>query len=249
MNQGIVISATADEVARNAAMLMSRAAANAIELRQSFTVALSGGSTPRRLYELLATPEWKTRLDWPRVHLFMGDERFVPADNPESNYRMVREALLSKIAIPESNVHRVLTELATASDAAAQYDQEIRNFFANEMSPGTMPRFDLVLLGLGTNGHTASLFPHCPALHETERLVTADFVEEVNAWRITFTVPLINRARAVAFVVTGANKAGVMRDIMIGDHDPERLPAQLIQPTEGSLTWIADHAAAARMPA
>ena len=248
MNQGIVISATPEEVARNAASLFARTAASAIRERGAFTVALAGGSTPRRLYEMLATPEFRDSVDWKNTHFFWGDERYVPTDSADSNYRMAREALLSKVAVPEGNIHPVRTELATAKEAASEYEREIREFFKGETRDSAPPSFDLVLLGLGTNGHTASLFPHRPTLHEAKRWVIEDFVEEVNAFRITMTLPLLNCARAVAFLVTGGDKAEVLREVVFGPRDPERLPAQLIQPATGTLTWFADSAAAARFP-
>jgi 6-phosphogluconolactonase len=232
---------TAEAVARAAADLFVRTAGESIRDHGRFSVALSGGSTPKRAFQLLATKQFSDEVDWSRVHLFWGDERYVPADDANSNYRMTREALLHAIAIPAANVHRVPTELTPPDAAATDYQEEIGRHFGN----GASPDFDLIYLGLGTNGHTASLFPHSQILHESARWVAAEFVAEVDQWRISMTVPLLNRGRVVAFLVTGADKAGVLREVLVGALDPERLPAQLISPRA---LWLVDHAAAAQLP-
>ncbi len=234
------LCADAEDVARTAADLFVELCAAAIAERGRFRVALSGGSTPWRAYELLAAPGRSSRIDWQRVDVFWGDERYVPADHPASNYRKTREVLLQNVPLPPANVHRVLTELSPPQAAASAYEEAVRNAFGE--SPGT-PRFDLAFLGLGTNGHTASLFPASPLLHETTRLVAADFVEEVNMWRVTMTAPLLNAARTLAFLIAGQDKAQVLRDVLCGPPDIERLPAQLIHPADGTLLWILDHAA------
>jgi 6-phosphogluconolactonase len=230
----------AAQLAQAAAELFVNAAADSIKARGRFRVALSGGSTPRRVYELLATAVFSGHVDWDYVDVFWGDERYVPADDRDSNYRMTCEALLRHIPIPAANVHRVPTEISPPSAAAAAYEESIRQCFRDSAS---VPQFDLVDLGLGTNGHTASLFPHSPALREQRHLVVADFVAEVNGWRITMSAPLLNRGRTVAFLVQGQEKAQVLRDILLGPSDPARLPAQLIAP-EGKLLWMVDEAAA-----
>jgi 6-phosphogluconolactonase len=229
----------AGQLARAAAELFVNTAADSIEARGRFGVALSGGTTPRRLYKLLATSAFSSRVDWGRVEIFWGDERYVPANDPDSNYRMTADALLRHVPIPAANAHRVPTEISSPSAAAAGYEEQIRQSFADS----SMPQFDLIYLGLGTNGHTASLFPHSPTLREQSCLVVADFVAEVNGWRITMSAPLLNRGRIVVFLVQGQEKAQVLRDVLLGPSDPERLPAQLIAP-EGKLLWIVDEAAA-----
>lgn len=222
-----------------AAELFTQAAQGALRQQGRFTVALSGGSTPRALYELLAGKAWRDGVDWGKTHIFWSDERWVPSTDRNSNFRMTNEALLSKISIPAENVHRVKTDDGDPPRAAAEYERCVRQVLGDEA------RFDLILLGLGTNGHTASLFPHSAALGVTDRLVVADYVDEVKMYRITFTVPLINAARRVLFLLAGRDKAEVFRQVVRGPVDAQRLPAQLIAPTDGTLTWVADAAAAA----
>ncbi len=234
----------AEQLARRAAELLVSLSASAIQARGRFRVALSGGGTPRRVYDLLATEEFSQRVDWQDVDFFWGDERYVPADDRDSNYRMAAEALLRHIPVPTANIHRVRTEISPPAAAASAYEIEVRRSF---QCPSTIPRFDLIFLGIGTNGHTASLFPHSAASSEQSRLVVADFVAEVGMWRITMTAPLLNRGRTVAFLVESKQKAGVVREILLGPSDPERLPAQRIAP-EGKLLWMLDEAAASRMP-
>lgn len=228
----------AEQLARAAAELFIKVASDSIHTRGRFRVALSGGSTPRRVYELLATAEFSNRVDWDLVDCFWGDERYVPADDRDSNYRMTAEALLRHVPV---HIHRVPTEISPPSAAAAAYEDAIRQAFHDSIS---VPQFDLIYLGLGTNGHTASLFPHSQALRERSRLVLADFVPEVNTWRISMSVPLLNRGRTVAFLIQGQEKAEVLREVLLVPRDPERLPAQLIAP-EGKLLWMVDEAAAA----
>ncbi|HET8668383.1 MAG TPA: 6-phosphogluconolactonase [Terriglobales bacterium] len=226
----------AEQVARAAAELFVETAAESIEARGRFRVALSGGSTPRRVYELLATPAFSSHVDWDSVDIFWGDERYVPAEDRDSNYGMTFEAFLRHVPV---SAHRVPTQISPPSAAAAAYEEQIWQAFEDP----SMPQFDLIYLGLGANGHTASLFPYSPALRERSHLVVADFVAEVNGWRITMSAPLLNRGRTVAFLVEGQEKAPVLRDVLLGPPDPERLPAQLIAP-EGKLLWIVDEAAA-----
>lgn len=206
----------------------------------TFNVALSGGSTPKSLYALLATPEWNTQIQWNHIHFFWGDERCVPITHPDSNYAMVERELLSKVDVRPANVHRFPVELNDPAAIASAYEHDVKEHFGTN----GMPRFDLVLLGLGENGHTASLFPNCPALKETARLIVADWVEEVKAHRLTMTAPLINAARQIVFLISGGGKAQVLQDVVNGPRNPEKLPAQLIAPTSGKLTWLADKDAA-----
>lgn len=227
-----------------AAEFWQQIAAAAVAVRGRFTVALSGGSTPKPFYELLAQSPWKESLPWSKTHIFLGDERNVPTDDPQSNFRMINEALLSKIKIPTENIHRVRTELKDPQKVAADYERTLREFF-----PGSAwPQLDLNLLGLGENGHTASLFPHTSVLHDRANWVAGLYIEEVKMDRITMTVPAINHSRNIAFFVAGESKAEVVRDILHGARDPERLPAQLIQAEAGTVTWLLDRPAARLLP-
>jgi 6-phosphogluconolactonase len=207
-----------------------------------FTVALSGGSTPKSLYSLLAT-NFRDQLPWDKMFFFWGDERHVPPHNPESNYRMTQEALFSKVSVPQSNVFRVPAENPDASQAAADYEAMLRKFF--QLSPGAMPRFDLILLGMGPDGHTASLFPKTIALQERSRLVVANWVDKFKTQRITFTFPVLNNAAVVNFLVGGSDKAETLREVLEGTQAPEMFPAKLVHPTNGRLMWMVDQAAAA----
>ncbi len=213
----------------------------AVAARGRFVVALSGGSSPRRLYELLTTADYRAQVAWERVFFFFGDERNVPADSPESNYRMAKTALLDPLAIAPAHVFAYDTRLPPA-EAAAAYEAGLRQFFGATDKPENLV-FDLVLLGLGDNAHTASLFPHTPVLGETTAGVRAVFVAELAAWRLTFTAPLINQARAVAFLVFGADKAAAVARVLGPVRDPAEYPAQLIAPSSGELHWFLDEAA------
>lgn len=232
------------------AQALFRAAADAFALaaRQAgaqsgvFRVALSGGQTPRGIYALLASD---ATVPWDRTHVFWGDERHVPPDHADSNYRMVREVLLSKIPIASDHVHRIRAEMSDAGRAADDYEETLRRQFG--LSPGQWPAFDLVLLGLGSDAHTASLFPGTAALRETQRLVVANAVEKLKTERITLTPPVFDHARRVAFVVSGQDKAPALAAVLEGPRDPERFPAQSIAPASGDLTFFVDKAAAAKL--
>jgi len=241
------ISISPDKAALNhqAAALVADTVNAAVAARGWATLSLSGGSTPKALYELLATPEWKGRIPWKSVQIFWGDERFVPPDDKESNYRMVKEALLSKVEIPAGNVHRVMTETGPPEQVAEAYERTIREVFRTPR--GGVPVFDLVLLGLGENGHTASLFPHTALLHENQRLFAAEFIAEVNMYRLSMTVPLLNAGRSKVFLVAGEGKAAVVHDVVEGPYRPEELPSQLIKPEPGELLWLLDRAAASKL--
>lgn len=207
-----------------------------------FTVALSGGSTPKSFFSLLAKND-RDRLPWNKLFFFWGDERHVPPDHPESNYRMAFEALLSKVPVPAGNIFRVPAENPDANRAAEAYDQTLRNFF--QTPAGTFPRFDLILLGMGPDGHTASLFPQTKALQEKSRLVVANWVEKFKTDRITLTLPVINHAAAVMFVVSGQDKAATLKEILEGTQPPDLYPSKLIHPVTGALIWLVDNAASA----
>jgi 6-phosphogluconolactonase len=208
----------------------------AVAARGRCQLALAGGSTPADLYRELAK---SGDVPWDRTHLWFGDERHVPPTHPDSNYRMVHETLLGEVHVPAGNVHRIRAELP-ADEAARAYELELRATF-----PGPLPRFDLALLGLGEDGHTASLFPASEALDERARLVAAPFVARLDAHRITLLPPVLCAARAVWFVAVGERKAAIARDVLRGPLDGERLPAQLVRPSDGALVWWLDGEAAA----
>ena len=206
---------------------------------ERFSVALAGGKTPRRVYELLATDRFKNRIDWPQVYLFFGDERSVPPDHPESNYRTVYESLISKVPIPPKNVHRIVGE-GNPNENARAYENQLRTFFAGL----SWPRFELVLLGMGEDGHTASLFPNSAALQEMSRWVVPTKNEQSGQDRITLTVPVFNHARRVAFLVTGQKKAQRLKEVLRPEPGSGQLPAQAIKPIDGSVEWLVDAEAA-----
>ena len=240
--RAIEVLATAADLFHAAAEEFVRVARAAIGAQGRFAVALSGGSTPKGLYSLLAANY--ASFAWNRIFLFFGDERHVPPTDADSNYRMVNESLLTKIAIPAENVFRVPAENPDASAAASDYEAQLRRFF--ELRPGEFPRFDLILLGIGADGHTASLFPDSPALDEQSRLVTANWVAKFNTHRITFTFPVLNRAAEVMFLASGADKADMLHQVLEGKNAPP-LPAQRVQPSDGKLLWLLDVPAAARL--
>ena len=219
-------------------------AAGAIAERGRFTIALSGGGTPKQIYARLATADYRGRIAWEKVHIFFGDERCVPPDDARSNYRMAREAWFGHSPIPAENIHRIRGEDDPALEAL-RYEEEIARLYRT----GAFPAFDLILLGMGDNGHTASLFPGTAALREKERLVVAQYVEVMTTWRVTFTAPLINAARHVAFLAEGAGKAQMLRNVLEGPYQPDVWPSQLIQPVGGELHWLVDAAAAAKVKA
>jgi len=210
-------------------------------------IAISGGSTPKATFQLLADPNqpFRSRMPWSDLEIYWVDERCVGPDDADSNYRMTREALLDHVPLAPEQIHRIEGELEPHA-AADKYASELRNSFKLE-GPQT-PRFDLVALGMGPDGHTASLFPHTAALHETNRIVTANHVQQMNTWRITLTWPVINAARSVFFLISGSDKAEVLNEVLTGPRDVERLPSQLIWPSSGILTLILDKAAAALLP-
>jgi 6-phosphogluconolactonase len=231
------------QLAEAAAELLAAASNEAISQRGRFTVALAGGNTPKNAYHTLAQEPWQSRIDWSRTYLFWGDERCVPPDHPDSNYRMAKQTLIEPLGLPESNVFRIPAETPGPSQAASLYEATLQNFFGDS-KPGP-PRFDLILLGLGDDGHTASLFPGTTAIAERQRLVTALWVEKLDTHRITFTLPLINAGRTVAFLVSGSNKAEVLKRVLSETPSEQGLPAQLVRPTNGRLIWIVDRQAAA----
>ena len=229
-----------ERLSRAAAEHFVDLARQAVADRGRFAVALSGGSTPKSLYALLATEEFLRRVDWPRVHVFWGDERCVPPDHVDSSYRMAKEILLDHVPLPSEQVYRIRGEIEPAL-AAAEYDSLLHDFFGEVSGP----RFDLLLLGMGDDGHTASLFPNTAALNERERWVVENYVEAKHMWRITLSPPTINAAANIAFLVSGAEKAERLRQVLKGDYQPHLLPAQIVKPVNGHLLWFVDEAAAA----
>ncbi len=259
MTADVRLVADSEEIARaGAEEVLSRLVA-ADRANRSFRIALSGGRTPRGLYEALAAAHERggRRIPWARAEFFWGDERHVPPGHPDSNYRMAREALLSRVPVPPERVHRIPAEMPSAEDAATAYEGTLRAAFELEGtgSHGTgaprasdaWPRFDLVLLGLGPDGHVASLFPGSEALRERRRLVAAPWVEALHAHRITLTLPVLNAAAFVLFVVSGGDKAGTLRAVLEGEAGAHTYPAQLIRPPEGSVVWLVDRDAADRL--
>lgn len=228
-----------------AAQLIFDRSREALAKNNSFTLALSGGSTPKRLYELLAkqNEELALQLPWEQTHFFWTDERPVGPDHPDSNYRMTNDALLRHVELPNGNVHRIYGELPSAEEAAKAYEAELRSHF--NLAAYEFPRFDLILLGLGEDGHTASIFPDTEALNETQRLVSAPWVQKLNSYRITMTLPVLNNATTIIFLVSGATKALIVHEVLQGD--PSRFPAQAIHPTNGDLIWLLDKAAASNL--
>ena len=209
------------------------------DMTERFSVALAGGNTPRRVYELLATERFKSRVEWPQVYLFFGDERCVPPEHPDSNYAMAYEALISRAPIPAKNVHRIVGE-GNANENALAYEYQLRTFFAGL----TWPRFDLVLLGMGEDGHTASLFPDSAALKEMSRWVAPTRNEQSGQERITLTVPAFNHARRIMVLVTGKKKAQRLKEVLRPQPGSEQLPIQTITPINGMLEWLVDADAA-----
>lgn len=216
----------------------------AVHEKGVFTVALAGGATPGELYALLADEQesYKEQIAWDKIHFFWGDERHVPPDSVESNYRMAKEAMLAKVPVPFENVHRIKSENTDAGKAAEEYEKTIRDFF--KLGVGQFPRLDLILLGVGADGHTASIFPNSDVINEKSRLVAAPWVKQLNSFRITMTLAVINNAACVIFLVSGSNKAEILRDVLQNDRQRKRLPAHFVSPTNGRLLWIVDEAAA-----
>jgi 6-phosphogluconolactonase len=240
----IRICVTPQDLFHAAADEVVHAATQAVAARGRFTIALSGGSTPRSLYTLLA--DSARDFPWPQTFFFWGDERHVPPDNPESNYRMANESLLSKVPVPPANVFRVLAENPDAGAAASAYEQTIQSFFHLDAA-NPFPNFDLILLGIGPDGHTASLFPGTKALLEQSRLVVANLVDKLNTDRITLTYPVLNAAHCVLFLVSGLDKAPALQEVLEGTGAVETYPAKGVRPEEGRLVWIADRAAASML--
>ena len=238
----LVLCESASAVGHKAAEFFADTAEAAVRQADVFTVALSGGSTPKLMYQVLAGPGFRGRVAWPQGEYFWSDERCVPPEHRDSNYGLAERELLSKAAIPRERIHRMRGELAPER-AAAECEQELRRVF--RVAAPVLPRFDLLLLGLGDDGHAASLFPGSPALEETTRLVAANYVKKFNTHRLTLTFPVINAARNVVFLVSGEKKAPALRQVMRNEGTP--VPAERVRPTDGKLIWFVDEAAAAQL--
>jgi 6-phosphogluconolactonase len=242
----IQVAAELSALSRKAAEILVDQIAEALHHKAYFSIALSGGSTPKMLYSLLVDDiSFKAEIPWHKIHFFWGDERHVPPEHPESNYRMANETMLVKAGVLPKNIHRVRAETPDAGKVAEEYELELQKFF--RLAAGQLPVFDCVLQGMGSDGHTASLFPGTTALREQKRLVVANWVKQFNAHRITLTVPVLNNADMVVFLVSGKEKAEVLKRVLEGNQSPYLLPARLIRPKHGRLLWLVDRDAASRL--
>jgi len=232
-----------DTLSHQAAQFTIRIAAESIVTHGRFMIALAGGSTPKKLYTLLASEPYRSQVDWALLEVFWSDERCVPPDDSESNFRMAQETLLSKVPIPASQIHRMPADQPDREAASQAYVTGMRHTFGT----GGIPSFDLIQLGMGPEGHTASLFPHQPSLHERERLVLPVTTPKPPPDRLTFTPPLLNAARHVLFLVTGSEKADAVHAVLEGEYNPDEYPAQIVRPTAGEVTWMLDTAAAGKL--
>ncbi len=217
----------------------------AIKNSGRFSIALAGGSTPKPLYELLATAEYESRIDWEKAYFFLGDERDVSPMSEKSNYRMINETMLANLPIPKTNIFRWHTEIINALEVAESYQRTLIKFF--ELSDGEFPRFDLILLGMGDDGHTASIFPHSAAITESRKLAVANYVEKLDTNRLTLTFPVINNAANVMFLVGGKSKSSALKQVLKGTVNPEKFPSQNVEVSNGNLLWLFDKNSAAEL--
>ena len=239
----IAIHPDLDTISQQAAAYIVRIASEAIVTRGRFTIALSGGNTPKKLYGLLATEPYSKQIDWQLVDIFWSDERCVPPDNPESNYYMAQEVMLRHVSIPVTQVHRMPADRPDRDAASLAYTQDMQRVFGTNR----VPDFDLIQLGMGPEGHTASLFPHQPSLRETQRLVMPVSVPKPPPDRLTFTPPILNAAHHILFLATGADKVDALHAVIEGPTNPEEYPAQIVQPPNGEVTWMVDSAIAQKI--
>lgn len=242
MHQEILIFQNLEELNDFAAEKFVEIGAKALENHDRFTVALAGGSTPKRLYQLLSSDNFRNKIDWSKVLFFFGDERNVSPDSEDSNYRMANGNLFKRLQTDSKNIFPWKTEIQNASKTAEDYEKTIKEIF--ELKEKEFPRFDLILLGMGADGHTASLFPSTEALQETEKIAAANPVEKLQTTRLTLTFPVINNAANVMFLVAGEEKAETLKQILEGDFQPEKLPSQNVNPADGNLFWLLDEKAA-----
>ncbi len=242
MDREIRILADGTAIAKRAAQEFVQAATAAVRAKGSFNVALAGGSTPKALYSFLVSdPALRSQVPWDKLHLFFGDERHVPPDHPDSNFRMAMESMISKSPLKPEQVTRIKGEYPDAEKAALEYEKALRDYF--KLKDGDNPRFDLVLAGMGNEGHTLSLFPGTKALHADGRLVARNWIGKLYTERITLTAPAASNSAEVIFMVTGADKALALKAVLEGPFEPEQLPAQLLQPKNGKLLWLVDSTA------
>lgn len=241
----IKILPDAEAVAQEAAGRWVESAQAAVEARGAFRVALSGGSTPRRLYELMASEPLRERVPWAQTYVFWSDERRVPASHPDSNYRLARVTLLDHVPVPLEHLFRMDGE-GLARSTAREYEEALRLHF--DLKRGQWPRFDLMLLGLGADGHTASIFPGTRAVSDLSNMVIVYEVPQLGVERMTLTLPVLNHAREIIFMVTGAEKAAAVQAVLAGEYRPSTYPAQAVKPVDGTLTWLLDEEAAAQLP-
>jgi 6-phosphogluconolactonase len=241
INNMLHIYETADETIKGLADYFVQTINTAIKEKGRCAVALSGGNSPKKLYKLLGSPDYSRQIDWDKIYFFFGDERFVPFTDPENNGNMVKKILFEPLMIADANIFYINTAVPP-DESAKKYAQRILSYFKNDPV-----RFDLILLGLGDNAHTASLFPNTPVLNERKALVSAVYIEELSSYRITMTAALINEAHAIAFLVYGDAKANAVQNILEGERDFETYPAQLISPEDGVLHWFLDEDAAKKL--
>jgi 6-phosphogluconolactonase len=245
-NSEIVVVKDSVALSYKAAEILVGCIAEVLEQRPYFSIALSGGSTPKILFSLLVEDDsLRKKIPWNKMHFFWGDERHVPPEDAQNNYRMAYETMLAKAPVPPENIHRMPTEQFDAGKVAADYEQELRKFF--RLKSGELPVFDFNLLGIGPDGHTASLFPGTEALHEQRHLVVANWIEKFQTNRITLTAPVLNNAGTIVVLVSGQEKAEILKRILEGEYQPDLLPSQLIRPNHGRLLWLVDQAAAGRL--
>ena len=245
-NRKIQIVENGEAVSRIAAEMMFNLVLQKLKSKETFAVALSGGTTPKNMFAILANDETlREKMPWDKVHFFWGDERHVPPDHVDNNYRMANETMLSRVPVPPENIHRIRSENADAGKAAEEYEQVLRDYF--KLNPGEFPVFDCVFLGMGPDGHTASLFPETMALRERKRLVVSNYVDKFKSYRITLTAPVLNNADMVIFLVSGKEKAEPLRIVLEGEKQTNQFPSQLVEPTHGKLIWLVDNAAASRL--
>jgi len=242
VDREIRILADGAAIAKRAAQEFVQAAAVAVRAKGSFDVALAGGSTPKALYSLLVNdPALRSQVSWDKIHLFFGDERHVGPGHPDSNFRMATEAMISRVPLTKDQVLRIKGEYPDTEEAAREYEQALQSYF--RLKPGEYPRFDLLLAGMGNEGHTLSLFPGTKALHADGRIVVRNWVGKLYAERVTLTAPAASNAAQIIFMVTGADKACALKAVLEGPFEPEQLPAQLLRPENGKLLWLVDTAA------
>jgi len=245
-NRSVELFANGTEIAMRAADDVVRIANDAASARGVFSIALAGGSTPKVLYALLAEhPSLRNSLPWDKMKVFFGDERHVGLGHPDSNFQMASDTMLSKAPLRPEQIHRIKGEYADTAQAAAEYEKVIGREFA--LQPGAFPRFDLILLGMGNEGHTLSLFPGTKALAQTQKIVTRNWVGKLYTERVTLTAPAANNAANIIFMVAGADKACALKAVLEGPYEPDQLPAQMIQPANGTLSWLVDEAAGAML--